>query len=201
MQRLGDDRLPRMKCVGAALGRSLRGVASGCRLWCRSCGQDGQKIFHGAIPRQLHLRCQNFGAGWPDVPDRRRKHDEERLADNRGSKRRLRKPLLDPAIAKVWRAEKPFWRDRPAKQSYNAGDEFFSPANPCNCKPWETRLGFRVVAGSQTPSPLRVTGGAHLNHPVRIIRLQPLYRPGNAKEWLAVHRAICNDKLPIRAPG
>jgi hypothetical protein len=39
------------------------------------------------------------------------------------------------------------------------------------------------------------------NHRLWIIPLRPPFRPGNAKEWLVVGRAICNDKPSIRMPG
>jgi hypothetical protein len=63
------------------------------------------------------------------------------------------------------------------------------------------RLICQVWPGTQALPRLHVTGDAQVNHPLRIIPLQPSIQPGNAKEWLAVRRAICNDKPSIRMPG
>src|SRR3977135_2485437 len=130
MQRLGEDRLSRMKCVSAAMRRRFRNVAWGRGLRGGRRGQDGRKILRGAIPRQLHLRSKRFSVCWRDVPDRRRKQDEKRLASQRNHKRNSGRPLLDPAISKVRITEEVFPRDRSAKQDQTAGEELFAPAYP-----------------------------------------------------------------------
>jgi hypothetical protein len=200
MQRLRNDRLPGMKRVSAAMGRSVRSVVLRCGLWRPRWRKDGRKILHGAVPCQFHVRHKNFGVCGPDVPDRRRKQDDERLACHGRGKRNLGKTLVNPTVAKVAHAKKYLRRCRPTKQGHDAGGELFAPASPCNGKLRGMRLPSQVWPGTQAPPGLHVTGDAQVNHPMRIIPLRRSFQPGNAKEWLAVRRAICNDKPSIRTP-
>src|SRR3977135_3954219 len=134
MQRLGGDCLSRMKCVSAPMRRRFQNVAWGRGLRGARRGQEGRKILRGAIPRQLHLRSKRFRVCWRDVPDRRRKQDEKRLASQCNHKRDSGRPLLDPAISKVRIAEEFFRRNRSAKTGQNAGEELSEAAYPCNPK-------------------------------------------------------------------
>ena len=128
VQRLGKNGLPRVKRIGAALGRRLRQ---------RPCG------------RGLSARARR--AGSPENPsrDRTRSISVRGEADNcaragrmfqigggnrirstcnsdRGRKRQLRKSLLDPAIAKVRIAERTPWAARAPNERDQAGNELAS---------------------------------------------------------------------------
>src|ERR1700736_1209000 len=104
------------------------------------------------------MRCGN-------IPDRRRKQDEEDLANNRSRKRGLGRTLLDPAISKIWRAQKLLRRSRPTKQGKNAGNELLSPIEARDCK---LRGIFPNQIKARTWCQSRVIGDAQLNHPVEL---------------------------------
>ena len=162
VQRLGDDRLPRMKRVGAATGRSLRSAIPwrGLRRLC--CGQDGRKILHRAVPRQFHFRRRSYNARRANVPDRRRKQNQKDLQSNGGRKRKLRKSLLDPAIAKV-RITKKFLRgDRSANQDHPTGSKLFQPA----CLLQGQTRGARRFSANRTP---RANDPSNAGHPCRAV--------------------------------
>ena len=144
VQRLGDDRLPGMKRIGAATGRNLRSVISGHGLWRLRRGQDGRenpsrdrttstpyalKEFRGVMA-ECSRSAEETGPGAPG---------KATAAANAN----FGEALLDPAIAKDMARRRNFFRrDWPAEQNQNAGCELLAPPNPRNC---ELRGAWRLV--------------------------------------------------------
>ena len=87
MQRLGDNRLPRVERVGAATRRRLRRILSGGGFRCAHSRQDRRKILRGTIPGDLRRRRGGNRPRRLNIPDRRREQDQERLDRDRRHER------------------------------------------------------------------------------------------------------------------
>ncbi len=130
MQRLGKNGLPRMERVGAAMGWRLRYIFSSGGLGRAHRRKHRRKILRRVIPSDLRPgRCGNR-ARRVNIPDGRRKQNQKRLQDNRRRESVLWEFPVDPAISKVWVAEKFLWRRLSSNQRQQAGGELFERSRP-----------------------------------------------------------------------
>ena len=144
MQRLGENGLPRMERIGAAMGERLRCILPNDGSERAHWRKHRRKILCRIVPGDLRRGRCGYRARRLDIPDGRRKKDQERLYRDRGSECVLRGSLVDPAIPKVWSTEKFSRRRRAPKQRDQAGGELLEGSRLYQREPRSRQLRRRV---------------------------------------------------------